>query len=71
MENNRKKTDPVLPVDELGYYGRFGGSYVPEILHANVENLNNAFERFVDDPEFIAEYEQLLTDYVGRPTPLS
>ena len=70
MENNRKKTDPVLPVDELGYYGRFGGSYVPEILHANVENLNNAFERFVDDPEFIAEYEQLLTDYVGRPTPL-
>lgn len=70
MENNRKKTDPVLPVDELGYYGRFGGSYVPEILHANVENLNNAFERFVDDPEFIAEYEQLLADYVGRPTPL-
>lgn len=70
MENNRKKTDPVLPVDELGYYGRFGGSYVPEILHANVENLNNAFERFVDDPEFITEYEQLLADYVGRPTPL-
>lgn len=70
MGNNRKKTDPVLPVDELGYYGRFGGSYVPEILHANVENLNNAFERFVDDPEFIAEYEQLLADYVGRPTPL-
>ena len=70
MENNRKKTDPVLPVDELGYYGRFGGSYVPEILHANVENLNNAFERFVDDPEFIAEYEQLLAGDVGRPTPL-
>ena len=70
MEKTEKRTDPVLPVDELGYYGRFGGSYVPEILHANVENLNNAFERFVDDPEFIAEYEQLLADYVGRPTPL-
>lgn len=65
-----KFTDPFLPVDEKGYYGRFGGAYVPEILHANVENLKKAFERYADDPEFIAEYEQLLSDYVGRPTPL-
>lgn len=73
MENintDNKFIDPFLPVDEKGYYGRFGGAYVPEILHANVENLKKAFEKYADDPEFIAEYEQLLTDYVGRPTPL-
>lgn len=73
MENNNNKnifTDPCLPVDDKGYYGRFGGAYVPEILHANVENLKKAFEKYVDDPGFIAEYEQLLADYVGRPTPL-
>ncbi len=67
---DKKLTDPFLPVDEKGYYGRFGGAYVPEILHANVENLKKAFERYADDPDFIAEYEQLLSDYVGRPTPL-
>ena len=70
MEKTEKRTDPVLPVDELGYYGRFGGSYVPEILHSNVENLNKAFERYADDPDFLFEYERLLADYVGRPTPL-
>ena len=67
---DKKYIDPFLPVDEKGYYGRFGGSYVPEILHANVEKLKKAFEKYADDPEFIAEYEQLLSDYVGRPTPL-
>ncbi|MDE6022686.1 MAG: tryptophan synthase subunit beta [Muribaculaceae bacterium] len=67
---DKKIIDPFLPVDENGYYGRFGGAYVPEILHANVENLRKAFEKYVDDPEFLAEYEQLLKDYVGRPTPL-
>ncbi len=73
MENinsEKKFIDPFLPVDENGYYGRFGGAYVPEILHANVENLRKAFEKYADDPEFLAEYEQLLADYVGRPTPL-
>ncbi len=67
---DKKIIDPFLPVDEDGYYGRFGGAYVPEILHANVENLRNAFEKYADDPDFLAEYEQLLADYVGRPTPL-
>lgn len=62
--------DPFLPVDENGYYGRFGGAYIPEILHSNVENLKKAFEKYADDPVFLAEYEQLLKDYVGRPTPL-
>lgn len=66
----KKYIDPFLPVDEEGYYGKFGGSYIPEILHSNVERLQEAFDRYVDDPEFLAEYEQLLKDYVGRPTPL-
>ena len=70
MEKMKQYADPCLPVDENGYYGRFGGAYVPEILHANVENLKRAFARYADDPEFLAEYEQLLADYVGRPTPL-
>ncbi len=67
---DHKYIDPFLPVDEDGYYGQFGGAFIPEILHSNVENLNIAFQKYADDPEFIAEYEQLLRDYVGRPTPL-
>ncbi|MDE6237414.1 MAG: tryptophan synthase subunit beta [Muribaculaceae bacterium] len=62
--------DPFLPVDENGYYGPYGGAYIPEILHSNVENLKKAFSRYIDDPEFIKEYEELLSQYVGRPTPL-
>ena len=46
MDNDKKMIDPFLPVDEQGYYGRFGGAYVPEILHANVENLKKAFEKY-------------------------
>lgn len=59
-----------LPVDDAGYYGRFGGAYVPEILHANVERLKEAFYRYADDGEFNAEFRGLLRDYVGRPSPL-
>lgn len=65
-----KYIDPFLPVDENGYYGQFGGAFIPEILHSNVERLNEAFQKYAEDPEFLAEYEQLLKDYVGRPTPL-
>ena len=59
-----------LPVDDKGYYGRFGGAYIPEILHRNVEALSQAFDRYVDDPDFNAEFDRLLRDYVGRPSPL-
>lgn len=67
---DKKYIDPFLPVDEKGYYGPFGGAFIPEILHSNVERLNEAFKRYADDPEFLAEYESLLKEYVGRPTPL-
>ncbi|MDE7394485.1 MAG: tryptophan synthase subunit beta, partial [Muribaculaceae bacterium] len=51
-------------------YGRFGGAYIPEILHSNIEHLEKAYRRWADDPEFKAEYDRLLRDYVGRPSPL-
>ena len=57
-------------VNEAGYYGNFGGAYVPEILYANVENLKNAYRKVMDDPSFRAEFDKLLRDYVGRPSPL-
>lgn len=57
-------------VDENGYYGEFGGAYIPEILHANIENLKKAYVEMLNDPSFHKEYEMLLRDYVGRPSPL-
>lgn len=59
-----------LPVDDAGYYGRFGGAYIPEILHGNIERLTEAYYRYIDDEEFNAEFRGLLRDYVGRPSPL-
>lgn len=59
-----------MPVTDAGYYGRFGGAYIPEILHANVERLTEAYYRYVGDEEFDAEFRGLLRDYVGRPSPL-
>ncbi len=58
-------------VDENGYYGRFGGAYIPEILHSNVEHLRREYLRIIDDPTFQKEFRDLLTDYVGRPSPLT
>ena len=65
-----EKYRSLLPVDEDGYYGRFGGAYIPEILHRNVEELKKAFYRYVDDPDFNREFDRLMRDYVGRPSPL-
>jgi len=57
-------------VDKEGYYGEFGGAYVPEILHKCVEDLQQEYLHVLDSPSFQAEYHQLLRDYVGRPSPL-
>ena len=56
--------------DENGYYGRFGGAYIPEMLHRNVEELRAKYLEIMHEAEFQKEYQQLLHDYVGRPTPL-
>ena len=53
-----------------GYYGNFGGAYVPEILHRCISELQEAYARVLDSREFRDEYAQLLRDYVGRPSPL-
>ena len=57
-------------VNQNGYYGEFGGAYVPEILHRCVEELRINYRKVIDDPSFQQEFHQLLKDYVGRPSPL-
>jgi len=56
--------------DEQGYYGKFGGAYIPEMLHRNVEELRARYLEIIREASFQKEYQQLLQDYVGRPTPL-
>ena len=55
---------------EKGYFGPFGGRYVPETLIHALEELEEAYERYRDDPEFGEERDRLARDFVGRPTPL-
>jgi tryptophan synthase beta chain len=57
-------------VNEKGYYGEFGGAYIPEMLYPNVEELRQNYLKITADPEFQTEFDLLLRDYVGRPTPL-
>lgn len=57
-------------VNQNGYYGEFGGAYIPEILHRCVEELRINYRKVIDDPSFQQEFHQLLKDYVGRPSPL-
>lgn len=57
-------------VNNMGFYGNYGGAYIPEILYKTVENLKNAYEAILDSDEFKKEYHALLKDYVGRPSPL-
>jgi len=57
-------------VDERGYYGDFGGAFIPEMLYPNVEELRSRYLDIIADPSFQAEFHALLKDYVGRPTPL-
>lgn len=56
--------------DANGYYGSFGGAYIPEMLHRNVEELRNRYLEIIDSAGFQQEFQQLLQDYAGRPTPL-
>lgn len=57
-------------VNEQGYYGNFGGAYIPEMLYPNVEELKNKYLKITATPAFKKEFQALLKDYVGRPTPL-
>jgi tryptophan synthase beta chain len=63
------KEDMIIPTKE-GFYGRFGGAYVPEILYKCVHDLQDAYLPIIASEEFKKEYHALLKDYVGRPSPL-
>lgn len=66
MSNFLSYTSP----DHQGYYGKFGGAYVPEMLHRNVEELQANYLTIINDPSFQKEFRDLLKDYAGRATPL-
>lgn len=57
-------------VNQDGYYGEFGGAFIPEILHATVEELKSQYLKIIESEDFQEEYNRLLRDYVGRPSPL-
>ena len=57
-------------VDKNGFYGEYGGAYIPEILYKTVENLKEAYLPIIESDDFKQQYHALLKDYVGRPSPL-
>lgn len=57
-------------VDNNGYYGEFGGAWIPEMMHTNIDELKNRYLEIISSADFREEFEQLLKDYVGRPSPL-
>ena len=57
-------------IDPNGYYGEFGGAFVPEILRKNVVELKENYLQIIENEEFKKDFQKLLKDYVGRPTPL-
>lgn len=60
----------TIAVDEHGYYGDFGGAYIPEMLYPNVEELRQTYLSMMQEEKFQRDFQHLLRDYVGRPTPL-
>lgn len=63
-------SEMMIQVDEKGFYGSFGGAYIPEMLYPNVEELRENWEAIVANPTYQEEFQSLLKDFVGRPTPL-
>ena len=57
-------------INEKGYYGEFGGAYIPEMLYPNIEELRENYLKITAEPAFQEEFHALLKDYVGRPSPL-
>ena len=65
-----KKPLQGFGVSDQGYYGKFGGAYIPEMLHRNVEELRTKYLDIIYEESFQEEFHELLKDYAGRPTPL-
>ncbi len=59
-----------INADTNGYYGEFGGAYIPEFLHPNIEELKSAYKKIIGSYHFKSNFYKLLKEYVGRPTPL-
>ena len=57
-------------INSKGYYGSFGGAYIPEMLLHNIEELNDNYLKIINDQSFLKEFNELLKNYVGRPSPL-
>ena len=57
-------------VDKRGFYGEYGGAFIPEMLYPNIHSLQNKYLEIIQEDSFILDFEKLLRDYVGRPTPL-
>src|SRR6266513_977860 len=57
-------------INEHGYYGEFGGAFIPEMLYPNVKELQEKYLSIINDKQFRKEFDDLLKNYVGRPTPL-
>ena len=78
MKDENQTPDPLggrmgrglYKADERGYYGEFGGAFIPEMLYPNTEELRQNYLRIMAEPTFKEEFQQLLKDYTGRPTPL-
>jgi len=64
------KVSNNFSVDENGYYGEFGGAYIPEMLHNNIQVLKKNYLKILEEKKFQEDFHALLKDYVGRPTPL-
>lgn len=62
--------NPNCKPDEQGYFGEFGGAFIPEMLYKNVEELKTNYLEIIQKPAFQQEFRALLRDYVGRPSPL-
>lgn len=58
-------------INNKGFYGEFGGAYIPELLRRNIDELENAYLDILESEDFKSEYARLLDNYVGRPTPLT
>ncbi len=65
---NKEKTSNHI--DNEGFYGEFGGAFIPEMLHPNIEELKSSYINIIEAEEFQKEFKELLRNYVGRPTPI-
>jgi tryptophan synthase beta chain len=69
-EKKNPSVKPSFAVDANGFYGEFGGAFIPEMLHHNVETLRKQYLKIMKSKDFQKEFKSLLADFVGRPTPL-